>query len=142
MSVLKSLTLTAAPKPTNDPVEKRRRKLILQLEQQRSLVENPHFQKVKQRWEMDDEGGKHLVDVAQSVKRWWYVDAKGSYILTARYGTRLLEFERGKTAIVVGSKDNLIPTITKIIEAVEVGELDDAIAATQKFGQRPKMKAA
>ena len=142
MSVLKSLTLTAAPKPTNDPIERRRRKLILQLEQQRVLAENPAHHKIKQRWEMDETGNKVLIDVVRPIKRWWYVDAKGDYILTARYGTRLLEFERGKTAIVVGGKENLIPFINKIIEAVEAGELDAAIEATQRFGQRPKMRAA
>ncbi len=38
MSVLKTLNFIAAPKRTNDPVQQRRLKLIMQLEQQRSVA--------------------------------------------------------------------------------------------------------
>lgn len=54
----------------------------------------------------------------------------------------LLELAQGKSAIVVGSEDNLIPTINMLIEAVAGGELDVAIDAVQTFGHAPKKKAA
>ena len=53
-----------------------------------------------------------------------------------------MELEKGKSAVAVGGKDNLVPTIDAVIAAVEAGELDAAIAATQKMGQKPKEKAA
>ena len=41
-----------------------------------------------------------------------------------------------------GGKDNLVATIDAVISAVEAGELDAAILATQKTGQKPKARAA
>ena len=46
----------------------------------------------------------------------------GAVVLTVRYGAKPIEFERGKTAIAVGKKDKLIPTIKTVIAAVEAGE--------------------
>ena len=61
---------------------------------------------------------------------------------TVRYGAKLLEFERGKAAIAVGDNANLIHTIDAVLAAAAAGELDAAITATQKTGQKPKAKAA
>jgi hypothetical protein len=36
----------------------------------------------------------------------------------------VLELEKGKGAIIVGKPDQLIPTIDKIIAAINAGELD------------------
>jgi len=61
--------------------------------------------------------------------------------LTVRYGAKLIEFEKGKAAIAVGDKTNLVTVIDAVIAAVNGGELDAAIAGTQKVGQRPRSKA-
>ena len=45
----------------------------------------------------------------------------GAVVLTVRYAAKPIEFERGKTAIAVGKKDKLIPTIEMVIAAVEGG---------------------
>ena len=66
----------------------------------------------------------------------------GNCFLTINYGSKRLELDKGKTAIAVGGKDNLVPTIDALIAAVEAGELDPAIAATQKTEQKPKAKTA
>jgi len=57
------------------------------------------------------------------------------------YGLRLLEIGRGKTAIVVGAMDDLIPVINTIIEAVAAGELDAAIKTVPSFGNQAKKSA-
>jgi hypothetical protein len=41
MPVLKSLSFTALPKTTNDPVQQRRTKFITKLEEQRLLLKDP-----------------------------------------------------------------------------------------------------
>ena len=142
MSVLKSLNFVVATKRSNDPVILRRAKLIAQLQQQRALANDPTHIVFRQKWERTAEGVKRLVERQKRVKRWWYVDVMGQCFLSINYGSKRLELDKGKTAIAVGAKDNLVPTIDAVIAAVEAGELDAAIAATQKTGQKPRAKAA
>ena len=142
MSVLKSLNFVVAAKRSNDPSILRRAKLLAQLQQQRSLAENPMFVAVTQRWRKGEDGEKRLVERQKRVKRWWYVDPIGNCYLTINYGSKRLELDKGKSAIALGGKDNLVATIDAVIAAVEAGELDAAIAATQKTGQKPRAKAA
>ena len=142
MSVLKTLNFVAVPKRTNDPLVQRRNKLITQLQQQRALAEDPNLIVITQRWRKGEDGGKRLVERQKRVKRWWSEDMLGHCVLTVRYGAKLLEFERGKAAIAVGDKVNLIPTIDAVLAAAAAGELDAAITATQKTGQKPRAKAA
>ena len=142
MSVLKALNFVVAAKRNNDPLVLRRAKLLKQLQQQRSLANDPMFVVVTQRWRKGDDGEKRLVERQKRVKRWWYVDVMGQCFLSINYGSKRLELDKGKTAIAVGGKDNLVPTIDAVIAAVEAGELDAAIAASQKTGQKPRAKAA
>jgi hypothetical protein len=141
MSLLETLKFVAAPKRTNDPVVVRRNKLIIQLQQQRALAEDANFIAVTQRWRKDEDGSKRLVERQKRVKRWWRMDAVGSVLLTVRYGSRLIEFERGKTAIVVGDKANLIPTIDAVIGAVSGGELDTQLDVVQRQAKKAKARA-
>ncbi len=142
MSVLKTLNFVAAAKRSNDPVVMRRAKLVTQLQQQRALAEDPTHIAFRQKWVRAEDGAKHLVERQKRIKRWWYVDVLGQCFLTVNYGSKKLELEKGKQAIAVGSKDNLVKTIDAVIAAVEAGELDAAISATQKTGQKPRAKAA
>ena len=98
MSVLKTLNFVVATKRNNDPVVLRRAKLITQLQQQRSLAEDPMFVAVTQRWRKGEDGEKRLVERQKRVKRWWYVDLLGQCFLTINYGSKRLELDKGKTA--------------------------------------------
>lgn len=142
MSVLKGLKLTTAPKRTNDPLEKRRQKMIQQLEQQRAIAENPNHTKTKYHWKIGDDGNREQISVSKPIKRWWFKDAKGDVLIVLRYGSRMLEIDKGKSAVIVGSLDNLIPVINQLIDAVAAGELDGAIDAVQSFGKSVKRQAA
>jgi hypothetical protein len=51
-----------------------------------------------------------------------------------------LEIDKGKTAINVGKKEDLIPVIDALITAVRNGELDEAVKALDR--PRFKKKAA
>jgi hypothetical protein len=48
----------------------------------------------------------------------------GKVCLNIRYGSRLIELAKGKTAIEVASANDLIKTLELIKLAVEAGELD------------------
>ena len=137
MNALKSLNIVALPKhPTNDPAIKRRVKLLAQLEQQLELAKNPNFVVTTQKWRKQDDGGKVLVEKQKRVKKWWFVDMMGTSFFTIRYGAKLIELEKGKAAISVGDKANLVAVIEAVIAAVRAGELDAALGGIERVGQK------
>lgn len=143
MSQLKSLTFTPLPKLTaSDPVQARRNKLIVRLQQQRALVEDPMFVIKSQRWVTDENGVKQLRERTKRVRAWWRTDVTGATMLTVRYGARPIEFEKGKSAIAVGPKDKLIPVIDTVIAAVTAGEFDQMLVQLSKTAVMSKRKRA
>ena len=86
------------------------------------------------------EGVKELVEHRKRLKRWWLTDSAGDTLFVMRYGSRPLEIDKGKTAINMGKKENLIPVIDALITAVRNGELDEAVKALDR--PRFKKKAA
>lgn len=44
--------------------------------------------------------------------------------MNVRYGARLIELVKGKSSIEIASKDQLVPTLELIKQAVEAGQLD------------------
>ena len=56
------------------------------------------------------------------------MNATGNCLFAIRYGSRVLEIEKGKTAVVVGKPDQLVPTIETIITAINAGELDGQLS--------------
>jgi len=143
MSVLKGLNIAVLPKlSNNDPVIKRRVKLLIQLEQQLELANNPNYVVSLQKWRKQEDGSKLLVERQKRVKKWWLVDTSGNLFFTVRYGAKLIEFEKGKSAISVGAVANLISVIEAVIGAVKNGEFDALLAATQRVAPKLKAKAA
>ena len=143
MSALKALNLVAVPKhAANDPKQSRRNKLLTQLEQQRELARDENYVVRRQRWAKQADGSKQLVEHAKRVKRWWRADGSGSIYMVVRYGNKLLELDKGKAAIAVGAKDNLLAVLDAVILAVSEGTLDAAIEAVSKSGRPIKRVAA
>ena len=133
MTQLKSLTFAALPKLTAaDPVIHRRNKLIVRLQQQIALVQDPQFTLTRQKWVTDEAGVKQLRELRKRVRSWWRTDVAGNVVLTVRYGAKPIEFEKGKAAIAVGKKEKLISTLETVIAAVEAGELDGVLAQMSK----------
>src|ERR1039458_7450716 len=109
-SLMKSLTLAQLPRLTAaDPVIQRRAKLIVRLQQQIALVQDPQFTLTRQKWIADEHGVKQLRSLPKKVRPWWRTDATGAVVLTVRYGARVIEFAPGKGAIAVGKKEKLKP---------------------------------
>ncbi len=143
MSTLKALNITTLPKLSNsDPVMKRRAKLLTQLEQQLALANDPMFVMTAQKWLKQDDGSKQLVEKQKRVKKWWVVDMMGNCFFTVRYGSKLIEIEKGKAAIAVGDKTNLVAVIEAVITAVRNGEFDALLNGIQRVGQKAVKKAA
>ena len=142
-SLMKSLTLAQLPRLTAaDPVIQRRAKLIVRLQQQIALVQDPQFTLTRQKWIADEHGVKQLRSLPKKVRPWWRTDATGAVVLTVRYGAKPIEFEKGNAAIAVGKVEKLKPVLETVIAAVEAGELDAVLAAMSKTAVMTKGKRA
>ena len=144
MTVLKSLQFAAVPRGANSsPEQSRRNKLITRLDQQLKLARDPSYAPSRVRWLPDPSGIKQPVEIKRRINPWWRTDLAGQIVLTVRYGSKPLEFEKGKAAILIGPRDQLPPTIENLIKAVAEGELDQLLAGAQR-GPRdvPRKKVA
>jgi hypothetical protein len=135
MNALNQLKLTTFTKPTAaSPLLQRRNKLIRRLHEQINLAEavaaGTIFNATRTRSVVDGETGlRRSVSVPKRVKSWWTASESGKLTLTVRYGSRLLEFSKGKAAIEVPSPQQLVPTLRLLCDAVAAGELDPQIEA-------------
>ena len=142
MKVLKSLTFGVMSRGSQNPILARRAKLIHRLEQQKRLARDGNYVITVSKWVCNDAGSKELVQLQKRVRPWWREDALGTVGLVVRYGAKAIEFEQGKTAIVVPSKDQLVATLDTVIEGVKAGELDEHLAQQAKARGVPKSKRA
>lgn len=61
--------------------------------------------------------------------RKWFYENNGQWFLEIKYGNRVLQLAKDKTAIIVGKLDDMIAVIEQIKQAVLAKELDSAIDA-------------
>ena len=139
MKVLKTLTFGVMSRGSQNPVLARRAKLVHRLEQQKKLAQDANYAVTVSRWLRNEAGSKELVQLQKRGRR---EDALGTVGLTVRYGAKAIEFEKGKTAIVVPSKDQLVATLDTLIEGVKAGELDEHLAQYAKARGVPKTNRA
>jgi hypothetical protein len=88
-------TLTTLPKTENSPLLLRRSRLIEKLEDQKSLLKDPAYVRVVQRWKKQD-GERVLVERRLPVRPWWRMDEKAQVVFFVRLGWKPIEFEKGK----------------------------------------------
>jgi len=135
MSALAQLKVTQYTKPTaSNPAQQRRSKLIRRLREQMQLAKAQEsgelFSATRTRMITDaDTGTRRSVTVPKRVKAWWSPMDSGRYALTVRYGSRMLEFSKGKAAVEVASMSHMASTLQVLCEAVAAGELDPQIEA-------------
>lgn len=136
-NALKGLTFAFYTRPDRLSVEvQRRNKLIAHLQEQLEMVRAETEGKVhavsKRKWLRNEDGTKVAVEVSKRLKAWYSMQPNGSVLLTVRYGSKPIEFEKGKAAIVVKSRDDLITLIPKLIASVEAGDFDSYINSVSK----------
>src|SRR6056300_1159904 len=133
MTVLTSMNLVAYERESaRDPKILRRKKLIAKIEEQIQLASDPQFQPVKTKWIKDDYGADQKVTVPKRVKRWWSENLDGSVVLTIRYGSKPLEFAKGKAGIALENDGAVVPALEQIKAGVANVELD-ALLDAQSF---------
>lgn len=131
MSALKSLTFTTLPKIGANLTLGRRTNMIARLEEQKLLLNDSNYIRTLRTW-VKKNGQLTPIDKQQRVLPWWRVNADGSYVFFVRVGSKPIEFEKGKNAIVVPSLDKLAVVINILITAVRNGELDAQLAQARK----------
>ena len=129
MSTLNSLKLVNAKKPTEiPPILHRRNKLSNKIWEQIQLAkaqsEGNTFTVKKFKTVKDYDGSRKSIELQKRIRPWWFVATEGKVCLNVRYGAKLIELAKGKTAVEVASAQELIKTLEIIKGAVEAGELD------------------
>ena len=118
----------------------RRRKLIAKIDEQIQLAANKDYTPTQHKWDTDEHGNQRKVEVAKRVKRWWTSSVDGKINLVVRYGSKPLEFAKGKNAIELATEAEVVDVLAKVREAAELGELDALIEKQAQFGRRVTQK--
>ena len=133
MGVLDKLKIVALAKQVKGTVEQeRRKKLAEQLTEQLKLAEaalgGVAYQRTKAAWETDAEGHRYRVQRPVTLRQWWTVADGGVAQFGVRYGAVPLQLQPGKAAVEVAKLADLPVVIKTLMQAVEAGELDAAMA--------------
>ena len=134
MGMLDKLKIVALAKQVKGTVEQeRRKKLAEQLTEQLKLAEaalgGVAYQRTKAAWNTDADGNRCRVQRPVKLRQWWTVADGGTVQFGIRYGAVPLQMQPGKTAVEVGKLADLPVVIKTLMQAVEAGELDAAVAA-------------
>ena len=141
MTILNTLNFVSFSAASNsDPIVARRSKLIAKIEEQIQLANDPNYLPIKTKWITDAEGNQRKIDVPKRIKRWWTKSINGHINLVVRYGSKPLEFSKGKNAIELVDENAVAETLVKIKEATEKGELDTLIEQQVQFGRAIRKK--
>jgi len=141
MSVLNSFKFVSYQPINNSSKEvTRRRKLIVKIEEQLALADNPKYQPMHYKKVKDTDGNEQKIEVPKRVKRWWSATANGKINLTIRYGSKPIQFAKDKNAIELDSEEQVAVTLLKIKDAVQAGELDKLIEQHAQYGRGIKSK--
>lgn len=129
MSFISNVKLSVyTPNTQSSPIVRRRDKLAFKVEEQLKLAVDSTYKPTKIVWNSDSDGNQHKVEQPKRIKRWWIELDGGSVQLTVRYGSKPLEFAKGKNAIALKSKEDVEPTLRKLKLAVLGGEFDEMLA--------------
>jgi len=138
---LSSLKITNVVRQmTTNTNEFRKNKLLKKLDEQISLAtaqKNGELFTVKRLKNVKDANGNSTqVEVQKRVSPWFWTDNNKTYV-QIRYGTRVLELQKGKNTIEIASADDLLKNLAIVKAAVANGELDSVIeAASVKVRER------
>ena len=143
MSALANLKLVAAKRTVQQsPVIQRRNKVSMRIDEQiafaQAKLDGKLYAPMKQRTVTDAETGEiKTVQVAKRVKEWWFTTDNGKLCVSLRYGAKVVEIAKGKTAVELASDKDLVATLEVLRQAVNAGEIDaqiEAVAGAVKAG--------
>ena len=140
MTVLSKLKLVSSKKERNvSPIIARRNKLAAKIEEQllfATAQRDGEIYAPKRLKNVIDKatGERKTVEATKRIKEWYWTNSTGKIHLSIRYGSKTLEFSKGKNAIELSTGDELLATLATLKDAVIAGELDEAISqASEKL---------
>jgi hypothetical protein len=143
MTIIASLKVSNVNRPRQLPViVQRRNKLINslhdQLELARADAEGREYLKTRRRHVKNPVTGEYAeAMVSRRPRAWFWTADDGKVYISLRYGTRVIEIAKGKSAIEVGERRQLAPVIEALKQAVAEGEVDAQLtAAGAEVGSR------
>jgi len=148
MSILASLTLsdTAKRSVSDDPVTNLRNKMLVALDHQINAFnadqQNQPYFTYTEKWQLVDEatGRKERVKVQHPIRKMWFSDAGGRILLELRFANKAVQVG-GKSSVVVGTLDKLVPTLQTVRKAVAAGELDAVLQGVVESRKKAFKKA-
>jgi hypothetical protein len=134
MATLASLKLVVAKKPSNlSSTAQRRNKLLAKLEEQIHLAtahnQGDTYAPAHIKTITNADGERVQVSQPKKIKPWWFVSENGKVCVAVRYGAKVIELAKGKTAIEVSNPAALIEALDAVKVAVQAGELDMQLEA-------------
>ncbi len=135
MATLASLKLVAAKKPSNlSSAVLRRNKLLAKLEEQIHLAtahnKGDTYAPMQIKSVTNAAGERVQITQPKKIKPWWFVSDSGKVCIAIRYGAKVIELAKGKTAIEVNNPAALIEALEAVKIAVQAGELDMQLEVT------------
>lgn len=135
MSVLNGLKLVSAKRPTAlAPIQVRRNKLIVKLMDQIALAtalrDGVTYAPKRLRTIKNKESGEvRSVEVAKTVRPWFFTAESGKVVIQLRYGSKVVDIAKGKNSVEVSNGAELITVLETLKSACELGELDQQISS-------------
>lgn len=140
MTVFTKLKLVTSKKEQNaSPIIVRRNKLVSKISEQIELAtakkEGRLYAPKRIKNVTNADGERVTVETIKRVKEWFWVTPTNKINLSLRYGSKtLLLNAKGANAIEVATANELIDTLSDLRDAVNAGELDEAITnASEKL---------
>ena len=130
MSALANLKLVAAKRPVQlSPVVMRRNKVANRIAEQIEIAkakqEGKVYSATRLRRVKDAETGESkTVEMPKRLKEWWFTTDSGKLCVTLKYGAKVIEIAKGKTAVELANEKELVKTLEILKQAVESGEID------------------
>ena len=143
MSALANLKLVAAKRPVQlSPVVQRRNKvakrIVEQIELAKARQDGKTYSPTRLRRVKDASTGENkVIEAPKRLKEWWFTSDSGKLCVSLRYGAKVIEIAKGKTAVELVSDKDLVATFEALKAAVDGGELDaqlDAVSGAVKVG--------
>jgi hypothetical protein len=138
LSTLKFTTVVRQQKTNTN--EFRKMKLLKKLDEQISLAtaqkKGELFSVKRLKTVKDADGTSTQIEVQKRLTPWFWTD-NNKTLVQIKYGTRVLELQKGKNTIECTSAEDLFKTLAMVKSSVASGELDSVIeAASVKVRER------
>ncbi len=122
MIQLADVKLVSAVRPTfQDPVTLKRSKFISRVSEQLEIAN--HLMKGEQ-IPFTSFHDPVSLKRPRKVSPWWWIDKEGKYLMAIKYGSKVIELAKGKSAVQAETLDQIIEVLKSLKLATSNGELD------------------